>query len=114
MKFPKNDFINDGILSNFFFENVRNIMFGREVIHHSHIMGNIIGYAYNLCNHNVRGNRNQISGIAHNLFGFDFLFFLKGLRIRVWQTINLFIGGSNLTNINFENIGEQIKFIDCI
>ena len=77
-------------------------------------MGNIIGYAYNLCNHNVRGNRNQISGIAHNLFGFDFLFFLKGLRIRVWQTINLFIGGSNLTNINFENIGEQIKFIDCI
>lgn len=77
-------------------------------------MGNIIGYAYNLCNHNVRGNRNQISVIAHNLFGFDFLFFLKGLRIRVWQTINLFISGSNLTNINFENISEQIKFIDCI
>ena len=114
MKFPKNDFINDGIFSNFFLENVRNIMFGREVIHHLHIMGNIIDYAHNLCNQNVRENRNQIGVIAHNLFEFDFFFFLKGLRMGVWQSTNLFIGGSNLTNINFANIGEQIKFIDCI
>ena len=53
-------------------------------------------------------NKNQMSVIAHNLFGFDFFFFLKGLRLGVWQTLNLSVGGSNLTNINYANIGEQI------
>ena len=53
-------------------------------------------------------NKNQMSVIAHNLFGFDFFFFLKGLRLGVWQTTNLSVGGSNLTNINYANIGEQI------
>ena len=27
---------------------------------------------------------------------------------------NLLVGGTNLTNINFANIGEQIKFIDTM
>ena len=37
-----------------------------------------------------------------------FFFFLKGLRLGVWQTTNLSVGGSNLTNVNYANIGEQI------
>ena len=43
-----------------------------------------------------------------------FSFFLKGLRLGVWQTTNLLIGGTNLTNINFANIGEQVKFINTM
>ena len=52
----------------------------------------------------------MISVIAHNLFGFDFFFFLKGIRLIVWKTTNLSIGGSNLTQINYANISEQVKF----
>ena len=33
-KFPKNTFITDGVFSNNFLENVHNIIFGTEVIHH--------------------------------------------------------------------------------
>ena len=43
-----------------------------------------------------------------------FSFFFKGLRLGVWQTTNLLIGGTNLTNINFANIGEQVKFINTM
>ena len=52
MKFLKNTLIavNDGIFSNDFLENVRNISFGREVIHHSHITGKIICYTHSFCN----------------------------------------------------------------
>ena len=44
MKFPKNTLIsvNDRIFSKSFLENVNNIIFGREVIHHSHITGKVL------------------------------------------------------------------------
>ena len=82
MKFPKNAFVTDVILSNNFLANVCNIIFGREVIHHSHIAGEIIGYAHNFCNQKVRQNKNQISVIAHNLFGFDYIFLFKRSKAR--------------------------------
>ena len=52
MKFLKNTLIavNDGIFSNGFLENVCNVIFGREVIHHSHITGKITGYTHSFCN----------------------------------------------------------------
>ena len=62
--------LNGEILSNIFLENVCNIIFGREVVHLSHITGKIIGYA-----HEARENKNKVSMIACNLFGFDLLFF---------------------------------------
>ena len=58
MKFPKNAFVTDVILSNNFLANVCNIIFGREVIHHSHIAGEITGYAHSFCNQKVRENKN--------------------------------------------------------
>ena len=58
--------------------------------------------------------KNQISVIARNPFGFDFIFFLKGVRLEVWEKTNLSNGGANLTNTNFGNIGEQVKFIDIL
>ena len=100
MEFPKNTFVTDGIFSKKFLENVCNIIFNREAIHHSHIIGKIIGNAHSFWNQKVRENKSQVSVIGHNLLGFDFFFFLKGLRLSVWQTTNLSIGGSNLKNIN--------------
>ena len=48
----------------------------------------------------------------HNLSGFDFFFFVKSLRLGAWRTTNLSIGSKNLSNINFANISDRIKFID--
>ena len=52
--------------------------------------------------------------IAHDLFKFDFSVLLKGLRVRVWRTIGIFIGGKNPTDVCFESIGTQIIFLDSI
>ena len=79
-----------------------------------HITGKIIGYAHSFCNQKVRENKNQVSVIADNLFGFDFFFFLKGSRLGVWRTRNNSIGGTYLINLNFGNIIDQIKFIDTL
>ena len=40
-------------------------------------------------------------------------FLLKGIRVSVWDTKDINIGGSGLTTINFANIGE-VKFIDTM
>ena len=84
------------------------------MIHHSHITGEIIGYAHGFCNRKVRENKNKISVITHNLFGFDFFFFLKGIRLSAWKSNKLAISGSNLTQINYANISERVKFIDTM
>lgn len=34
------------------------------------------------------------------------------IRLCVWRTKPLFIGGLNLTNVSYVNIGDQVKFID--
>ena len=75
MKFPKNTFVNDGVYSNNFLQNVRNIVLVREIIHHSHVTGEIIGCTYSFCDQKVRENKNQISAIAQNLFGLDLFCF---------------------------------------
>ena len=49
--------------------------------------------------------------IAHNLFGFDMFFFLKGYQATAWCTKEIKHRGSNLTKINFTNIGGEVKFI---
>ena len=73
-------------------------MENRTYIHHSHISGEIIGYAHSYCNSKVRKNQTKINVVAHNLFRFDFFFFLKGLRAGVWKIRNITIGGKNPTN----------------
>lgn len=89
------------------------LIFIKNVIHHSHITGKIIGYTYSLYNQKVRENTNQISVITHNLFDFHFFSFERPTA-RVWRTINISIGGTNLTNVNFSNISDQIRFIDTL
>ena len=46
--------------------------------------------------------------IAHNLFGFDMLFFIKGYCATACGTKDLDFGGTNLTHINYGNIAEGI------
>ena len=41
-------------------------------------------------------------------------FLLKGFRATAWSTKHINIGGTNLTNINFANIGGEAKFIDTL
>ena len=89
-------------------------MYGDQVIHHSHITGKIIGNAHNFCNQKIRENKNTISIFAHNLFSYDFFFVMKGLRLSVWRTKNLSIGGKGINDINYANISDQVKFIDTI
>ena len=44
----------------------------------------------------------------------SFLFVLKGIRISVWKTKNINIGGKGLRNVSYANISDQVKFIDPI
>ena len=112
MKIPNKDQINGLPISSNFSTNIKNILFNTKVnLHHSHITGEIIGYAHGFCNRKVRENKNMISIIAYNLFGFDFIFFLKGIRLSVCKTTNLRIGGSNLSQINYASISEQVNLL---
>ena len=102
----------DTIFSSKFLEVVFDLMCDKHFIHHSHITGKIIACAHGFYNPKVRENKSNISVFDHNLFGFDFFFLLKGIMLSIWKRTNLSISRSNLTNINFANISEQVKFID--
>ena len=114
MKLKTTNKVKDGIFSSNFLDNVSCLIHSKNVIHHSHIIGDIIRYAHNFCNFKVRENKNQISVIAHNLFGFDIFFLLKGLRLGSWRTRSITTAGTNLLDINFANIANQVKLIDTI
>ena len=79
-----------------------------------HVTRELKGYAHDFCNKELRDNQNLIPVFAHNLFSFDFFFVVKGIRLCVWRTKQLNIGGNNLTNVQYANIGCQVKFVDTI
>ena len=54
-----------------------------------------------------------VSCIAHNFFKFDLFFLIKNIRLSVWRTKDINIGGKNLTDINFASI-NNFKFIDSL
>lgn len=78
--------LKESLLSIKFIENLIGIRDKGYVIHHSHIMEKIIGYAHPYCSRKVRENYCKRPVKAYNLFKFDFLFLLKGLRSGVWKT----------------------------
>lgn len=47
------------------------------------------------------------------MFGFDFFFFLKGVRLCVWRTKIFSIGVTHLTNINYANL-SVVNLIDTM
>ena len=71
-------------ISQRFIENIITIIENTHCIHHSHVTGEIKGYANSFCNEKARENYFKIPVIAHNLFRFDFSFLLKGLRSGDW------------------------------
>ena len=84
-------------------------------LHRSHVSGKIHGYAHNFCIMKRRENSQmQFSCIAHNFFGFDMFFLLKGIRLSLWQTQDLNITGSGLSNINFASLSSRVKPIDTM
>ena len=91
-----------------------NPIFGDVVIHHSHVTGEIIDYPHNFYNKKVRETLSLILVFTHNLFSFDGFFAVKGIRFCVWRTKQLNIGGTNLTNVQYANMGDQVKFIETI
>ena len=56
----------------------------------------------------------MISLIGHNFLGFDIFYMVKGCRSSCWGTKDFNMGDTNLTNVNFANISEQIKIIDTL
>ena len=96
MNFMENDNVKGPIISSNVLSNVDCLVHGKTVLYHSHITGDVIGYTHSFCNLKVRENKNQISAIVHNLFGFDF-FSLKSLRLRTWRTRDLTIGRKKLS-----------------
>ena len=81
MDFLPNRFETKTFVTKNFFTSAKNLSFSSYNIHHSHVTGKIIGYAYFFCNQKVRENQNAIPIIAHNLFSFDFFFVVKGIRL---------------------------------
>ena len=75
MKFPQNKFEFKAVATNDLFENVHKIINVKVHLHHWHVTFEVIRYAYDFCNLKVRENKDIISCIAHNFFGFDIYFF---------------------------------------
>ena len=101
-------------ISHKFIPNIVAILDNKRCIHHSHISGDIVGYAHSFCNEKVRENYYRLPVIAHNLFRFDFFFLVKGLRASVRKTRDIAIVGKNPTDISFDSVGNQVQFLDTI
>ena len=79
MNFPTSDIEYETITTNKFFINVHRLIRGKFHLHHSHIAGEIFGYAHDFCNKMLikREKCEIVKLIAHNFFGFDLFYFLK-------------------------------------
>ena len=113
MRFPTTKFECETVTTRNLFESVNKIINVKINLHHSHITGKIIGYVHDFCNLQVRENNEIVPCIAHNFFKFDMIFFLKVIRISVWRTKYINIGGKNLTDLNYASI-DKFKFIDTM
>ena len=101
--------------TNKFFINVHQLIRGEFYLHHSHITGEIFGYAHDFCNTMlIEKGKCEIPFIAHNFFGFDLFYFLKAYVAPAWCSKEINIGGNSLTQTNFGNINGEIKLIDSL
>ena len=113
MKFPFSKFEFETVRTTNLFQSVHKIINAKINLHHSHITGEVKGYVHDFCNWTVRENYDVVPCIAHNFFKFDMFFLLKGIRLSVWRTDDINIGGNNMVDINYAQIGN-FKFIDSI
>ena len=111
--FPRGKFDYETLATYDLFIYVHKVINVKIHLHHSHITGKVIGYAHDFCNEKVRENKDVFSCIAHNFFRFDIYFLIKGIRLSVWDTKEINLGGTGLTNINFGNVMDM-KLIDTM
>ena len=52
--------------------------------------------------------------MAHNLFGFDLYYVIKGYVASSWCSKEIKSDGSNLTCISLSSITGEVKFIDTL
>ena len=100
------------ITTNGMFTNFYKVINAKVYLHHSHVSGEILGFSHDFCNWKVRENKYEIPLIGHNFLGFDIFYMVKGYRSSCWGTGELSIGGTNLTNVNYANVPNQVKIID--
>ena len=113
MKFPFSQFECETVTTVNLFLSVYRIINVKIHLHHSHVTGEIKGYAHDFCNWTIRENYDVVPCIAHNFFKFDMFFLLKGLRLSVWRSDDINIGGNNMVDINYAQI-DNFKFIDSL
>ena len=112
INFPTSDIEYETITANKFFINVHRLIRVKFHLHHSHIPGEIFGYAHDFCNTMlIAREKCEIPFIAHNFFGFDIFYFLKTYVAPAWCSKEINIGGNSLTQANFGNINGEIKLI---
>ena len=112
--FPPQSYF-DTLITKNFFVHVHNFIKMNVHIHHSHVTGKIMGYAHDFCNSRlIECEKPEIPCFAHNLFGFDFFYFVKGFSTTAWCSKELSVGGNNLTRLNYMSIRGEIKFLDSI
>ena len=113
MKFPFSQFDCETVTTVNLFLSVYRIINAKIHLHHSHVTGEIKGYAHDFCNWTIRENYDVVPCIAHNFFKFDMFFLLKGIRLSVWRSDDINIGGVNMVDINYAQI-DNFKFIDSL
>ena len=112
MDLPVSSFIFETTTTKKTFENISKIVNVELYFHHSHVTGKIYECVHDLFNWKVREIQMGFFCIVHNLFGFDFFFLSKWIKLSCWETKDVNIRGTNLTNTNFATIGSQVKFND--
>ena len=111
MDFPNSKFDYETLTTNGLFIYVHKLLSTKIHLNHSHVTGKILGYTHYFCNKKVRENNDVFSCVTHNFFNFDIYFLIKGTRLSVWDTKDIILGRSGLTNINVGSIAEM-KLID--
>ena len=112
---PKTDIEYDTVTSDCFFVHVHRLIKGKNHLHHSHVTGEILGYAHDFYNTTViEKTKCEIPLIAHNFFGFDIFYYIKTFVATAWCSKKLDIGGTNLTHVNYGILENEIKLIDSM
>ena len=113
--FPPKEIRYETFTTNGFFINVHRLIKMKIHLHYSHVTCKTSGYAHDFCNTKVtEKGEPDIPVIAHNVFGFDLYYFIKGYIASTWCSKELNIGRNNLTHSNVSNITSEIKFIDSL
>ena len=110
LTFPSSSLDYETITTNKLFLHTHQLIKGKTHLHHSHVTGEIIGFAHDFCNQRVKEKQNaDIPFIAHNFFGFDRFYFLKTFVATAWCTKYVNVGGNHLTHVNYGNIQNETK-----